>query len=407
MQFGLIISLCMHAALLGWAVLNIQMLTPLPVAEPEPVAIDLVSPSEVTKLRPGLRTAKQLQAQAKENPKPDVAKKEAPKPTPVAAAPPPPAPEPVAKEEPKPEPAKAEPPPPPKPEPPKVEPPKPEPPKAEPPKPEPPKEPEPDKLAALPPQSAPPVPALEEQKRLEELVKEQERQAEEQKKLEEEKRKVEEEKRKLEEEKKKLEEETKQAEEKRREEERKQAELKKKQEEEKKRKEAELKKKREEEKRRKEAEAKKAFDAEKISALLNKMPDKGAPRPSVPLEEQAKALNKGPVLGAPEGKDQQLSASELAILAQIIKSCVQSKWNVLGGGESAQHTQVKLRLRFNPDGRLASEPQIMNPQNTPYFLAVRDSAVRAVQACEPYSLPPAKYEFWKDIVLNFDPRDMF
>jgi hypothetical protein len=30
-----------------------------------------------------------------------------------------------------------------------------------------------------------------------------------------------------------------------------------------------------------------------------------------------------------------------------------------------------------------------------------------VQACEPYSLPPAKYEFWKDIVLNFDPRDMF
>jgi membrane protein involved in colicin uptake len=127
----------------------------------------------------------------------------------------------------------------------------------------------------------------------------------------------------------------------------------------------------------------------------------------VPLDEQAKTLNKGPVLGAPEGRDQQLSASELAILAQIIKSCVQSKWNVLGGGESAQNTQVKLRLRFNPDGRLAGEPQIMNPQNTPYFLAVRDSALRAVQACEPFSLPPAKYDFWKDIVLNFDPRDMF
>ena len=34
-------------------------------------------------------------------------------------------------------------------------------------------------------------------------------------------------------------------------------------------------------------------------------------------------------------------------------------------------------------------------------------AIRAAQACEPYSLPPAKYEIWKDIVLNFDPRDMF
>jgi len=405
-HFGLIISLCLHAAVLGWAVLNIQTLAPLHVAEPEPVAIDFVTPGEVTKLRLGSRTAKQLQAQPKENPRPDVAKKEAPKPTPVAAAPPPPAPEPVApaKEEPKPEPPMPEPPP-------KAEPPKAEPQKAEPPKAEPPKDALAEKLAAVPPEPAPvpPLPALEEQKKLEEMLKEQQRQAEEHKKLEEEKRQVEEEKRKLEEEKKKLEEETKKAEDKRRQEEdeRKQAELIKKQEDEKRRKEAELKKKREEEKRRKEAEAKKKFDAEKISALLNKMPDKGAPRPSVPLDEQAKTLNKGPVLGAPEGRDQQLSASELAILAQIIKSCVQSKWNVLGGGESAQNTQVKLRLRFNPDGRLAGEPQIMNPQNTPYFLAVRDSALRAVQACEPFSLPPAKYDFWKDIVLNFDPRDMF
>jgi colicin import membrane protein len=408
-QFGLIISLCLHAALLGWAVLNIQTLAPLHVAEPEPVAVDLIAPGEVTKLRLGLRTAKQLKAQPKESPKPDVAKKEAPKPTPVATAPPPPEPPAAAKEEPKPEPAKTEPPPKLEPEP-KPDPPAAEPPKPEPPKPEPPKE-QSEKVAALPPEPAPapPVPALEEQKKLEEMLKEQQRQAEELKKLEEERRQVEDEKKKLEEEKRRLEEDTKKAEEKRRqeEEERKQVELKRKQEEEKRRKEAELKKKREEEKRRKEAEAKKRFDAEKISALLNKMPDKGAPRPSVPLEEQAKALNKGPVLGAPEGRDQQLSASELAILAQIIKSCVQSKWNVLGGGESAQNTQVKLRLRFNPDGTLASEPQVMNPQNTPYFLAVRDSALRAVQACEPYSLPPAKYEFWKDIVLNFDPRDMF
>jgi colicin import membrane protein len=400
-HFGLIISLGLHTALLGWAVLNIQMLAPLRVAEPEPIAVDFVAPGEITKLRQGSRTAKQLQAQPKESPRPDVAKKEAAKPTPVAAAPPPPAPEPAAaKEEPKPEP--------PKPEPPKAElPPKPEPP----PKSEPPKDPGADKLAALPPEAAavPPAPAIEEQQKLEEMLKEQQRQADEHNRLEQEKRKLEEEKQKLEEEKRKLEEDTRKAEEKKRQEdeERKQAEIKRKQEEEKRRKEAELKKKREEEKRRKEAEAKKKFDAEKISALLNKMPDKGAPRPSVPLDEQAKTLNKGPVLGAPEGRDQQLSASELAILAQIIKSCVQSKWNVLGGGESAQNTQVKVRLRFNPDGTLAGEPQIMNPQNTPYFLAVRDSAVRAVQACEPYSLPPAKYEFWKDIVLNFDPRDMF
>ena len=112
-------------------------------------------------------------------------------------------------------------------------------------------------------------------------------------------------------------------------------------------------------------------------------------------------------LGAPEGRDQRISASEIAIIGQIIKSCVQAKWNVLGGGESAQHTQVKVRLRFNPDGRLAAAPHVMNPQNSPYFLAVQESALRAVHECEPYPLPPAKYDIWKDIVLNFDPRDMF
>src|SRR6185436_11891409 len=233
-------------------------------AEPEPIAVDLVSASDHTKLRQGARNAKQLEAQAKET-KAEPAKKEAPKPAPAAAAPPPPPPPPPAKEEPKRE--------------------------------EPPKE-----VAAVPPPPAapPPVPAPDEQKKLDDMLREQERQAEEQRKAEEQKRA---------------------------EEARKQAELKKKLDEERKRREAEAK--------------KKQFDAENISALLNKIPDKGAPRPSVPLDEQAKSLNKGPVIGAPEGRDQRISASEIAIIGQIIKSCVQTKWNVLGGGESAQHTQVK------------------------------------------------------------------
>jgi colicin import membrane protein len=349
---GLIISVLLHAAVLGWAIFTIQTQREIRMPEPDPIAVDLVTVGELTKLRQGARNAKQLEAQPKEAPKPDIAEKEAPKPAPVATAPPPP------------------PPPPPPPEPPAVK---------DEPKPEPKKE--PDKAAAAPPPEPampPPVPAPDEQKKLEEMLKEQERQAQA------------EESRKLEEDRKRQEAEAKKRDEERR------------------RKEAELKKKREDEKKRKEAEAKKKqFDAAKISALLNKIPDKGAPRPSVPLDEQVKTLNKGPVLGAPEGRDNQLSASELALLAQIIKSCVQSKWNVLAGGESAQNTQVKIRLRFNPDGRLASSPQVMNPQSTPYFLAVQDSALRAVHECEPFPLPAAKYEFWKDIVMNFDPRDMF
>jgi len=342
---GLVTSVTLHAAILGWALFTIQAQRELRVPEPEPIAVDLINASDFTKLRQGVRSAKQLEAQQPKETKAEPAKKEAPKPAPVAAAPPPPPPPPPPKEEPKKE--------------------------------EPPKE-----VAAVPPPpppaAAPPVPAPEEQKKLEEMLKEQERQAEEQRKAEEQRQA---------------------------EEARKQAEIKKKLDDAKKKKEAELKKKREEERKRKEAEAKKKeFDAENISALLNKIPDKGAPRPSVPLDEQAKA--KGPILGAPEGRDKQLSASERAVLAQIIRTCVQAKWNLSGGGEEALNTVIKLRLQFRRDGTLSAPPEVTNPQNTAYFLAASEGAIRAAQACEPYSLPSEKYEAWRDVLMTFSLRDM-
>ena len=281
MRGGLVTSVMLHAAILGWALFTIQAQRELRVAEPEPIAVDLVNASELTKLRQGVRTAKQLEAEAKETPKAEPAKKEAPKPTPVAAAPPPAAARAAAAARKSPRrrsrPRRSPPPPP-------------------------------------PPRGRVPRCRRPTSKRSStRCSSSRSAQAEEQKKLEEEK------------------EEAGRAEEARKSEA-------------KKKREAELKKKKEEEKKRKEAEAKKKFDAEKISALLNKIPDKGAPLPSSPPDEPTK--HKGPVLGAPEGRDKQLSASERAMLAQIIRSCVQAKWNVSGGGEDAQNTVIKLRLQL-------------------------------------------------------------
>ena len=92
--------------------------------------------------------------------------------------------------------------------------------------------------------------------------------------------------------------------------------------------------------KRREAEAKKKqFDAENIAALLNKMPDKGAPRPSVPLDEQAKA--KGPVLGAPEGRDRTAFGQRERHARQIIQSAVAVNGTSWPAGRRPQHTQVK------------------------------------------------------------------
>jgi uncharacterized caspase-like protein len=156
---------------------------------------------------------------------------------------------------------------------------------------------------------------------------------------------------------------------------------------------------------------------ERIEELKKQRPGSIPPSPlpkSDPSEQVA--IASPPAQRAPpplrEDERRRNEATELALLSYRIRQCVQSKWNLPAGGESAQRTLIKLRLVFNPDGTLAWPPVIVNlnlegTESTPYFLAASDAAIKAAQACQPFSLPPDKYDLWKDIVLNFDPRDMF
>jgi len=92
LQFGLVISVLLHVAILGWTLISIHSQRQLISPEPEPVAVGMVAPGEVTKIKLGSRTAKLLEAEAKESPKGEAAKKEAPKAKLAAAAAPPPPP---------------------------------------------------------------------------------------------------------------------------------------------------------------------------------------------------------------------------------------------------------------------------------------------------------------------------
>lgn len=115
MQYGLAISVVLHAALLAWALLTIQSTPALRVPEPEAIAVALITPSELLQLKKGSETAKELEAKTKEEPKPDTSKVEAPKPNPILAptppaeAPPPPQEVATAEPPPVPEPSKPDP----------------------------------------------------------------------------------------------------------------------------------------------------------------------------------------------------------------------------------------------------------------------------------------------------------
>ena len=77
-----------------------------------------------------------------------------------------------------------------------------------------------------------------------------------------------------------------------------------------------------------------------------------------------------------------------------------------GGGIDADRIQVKLRVKFNADGSVIGQPQVMNTDPSRSFQIAAENAQRAVLECQPYPLPPEKFSAWQDMILNFVPRDM-
>lgn len=146
--------------------------------------------------------------------------------------------------------------------------------------------------------------------------------------------------------------------------------------------------------------AKKNFNADKIAALLNKVPDAGDPTPA---SETPAKKTVPQAKGRPTGFDEKLTLSEIDALRARISQC----WTPPTGATGADALKVKLRLTLNRDGTLTRQPQIMNSGNSPFFQVAADSAVRAVWQCQPYQLPARKFALWRDMVLNFDPREMF
>jgi outer membrane biosynthesis protein TonB len=145
---------------------------------------------------------------------------------------------------------------------------------------------------------------------------------------------------------------------------------------------------------------KRDFNADKIAALLNKIPD--AANEPKPVEPSEQAPTK-PVRGQSNGTDMAMSVNEIDALRARIADC----WTPPPGGLGADQIVVKLRLKLNEDGTLVGYPTVANSGASPFFQAAADSAVRAVYQCQPYTLPSAKYALWRDIILNFDPSEMY
>jgi colicin import membrane protein len=347
MRFGLPTSLLLHGGLLAWALLTLEATKPFKPPEPEAVEVAIITEGP-TRLTQGDRNAKNLEAAPAKAAPPSKAVKDTPKAKPPEPTPPPPPP---------PEPVKAEPPPPPPP----VK-------TAEPP---PPPQPKVDEIAAL---------AL---KAEEEAKLEEQRKAEAARKAEAERKRLED--------------------------------LKKKQEADKKRRD-DLKKRQDEAKRiaeakRKAEEAKKKpsddFFDDMQKALKDNDPRKRAPQPSGSQVAQASNV-KGPLAGAPEGRDTKLTASEANLLGSMMKRQVAKCWNINSGADGVDKVRVEVEVRLSADGRITAQPKLSNRGTGPLFNDMADSAMRALVQCQPYDLPKHLYKGgWDHMIVEFDPSRMF
>jgi hypothetical protein len=67
---------------------------------------------------------------------------------------------------------------------------------------------------------------------------------------------------------------------------------------------------------------------------------------------------------------------------------------------------IRLRVFMTPDGKLSAEPVVLEGSGNLKGLDLRQSAVDALQACQPYTMLPAdRYGEWSVLDLTFTPQD--
>lgn len=101
-----------------------------------------------------------------------------------------------------------------------------------------------------------------------------------------------------------------------------------------------------------------------------------------------------------------LAGNLVAALRSHLKSCAKLPPSVT----PSDNVRVKLQVRLAPDGRLAAEPALIEvtaPSSAATkALELKQSAVSALMACQPYTMLPAdRYREWRVLELSFAPQD--
>ena len=147
-----------------------------------------------------------------------------------------------------------------------------------------------------------------------------------------------------------------------------------------------------------EFEKKELFDPNNIAALIDKSKEN--------LAETTKLSDK-----ITQSQDQTMDQIGLTLSEEdALKAQIFGCWSIPLGLPYSENLLVRIKLKLKPDGTIMKSEIIdharMNKPGQGFYKVLAESALRALQLCQPLRVPTTGYERWKDLQLNFDAREM-
>lgn len=148
------------------------------------------------------------------------------------------------------------------------------------------------------------------------------------------------------------------------------------------------------------------FDPNSIASRLNMTSQENDRRQAARTEATgATAPTRTASLGTATGASSRITGREIDAIRAWAERC----WEIPIAAREGNSPAVRLRVSFNPDGTVTARPEVQNPRGDSNFQVLANSAVRAVMRCSAEGgvrLPRERYDTWREVVLNFDPKEM-
>tara|TARA_B100001245_G_scaffold146506_1_gene109499 strand:+ start:79 stop:852 length:774 start_codon:yes stop_codon:yes gene_type:complete len=140
------------------------------------------------------------------------------------------------------------------------------------------------------------------------------------------------------------------------------------------------------------------FDPNSIAALIDKSKEEQA--------ETTKKLNK-----VTQSQDPSMNLSGLTLSEEdALKAQIFGCWSIPLGLPYNENLLVRIKLKLKPDGSVIKTEILdharMNKPGQAFYKVLAESALRAIQLCQPLRVPTTGYDRWKSLQLNFDAREM-